>query len=111
MRLKVICKQEGGAGSNYFTSETSVVNRDTGEVLEGVVKVSWELDAERDFVPTATITLIGVEADLDGVFEVEDNKVAPQVNEFIMPQRQELEIFEDNQPDRPPCRLYGQVFQ
>lgn len=41
-----------------------------------------------------------------------DDKVAPQADEFIMPLRQELEVFEDNQPsDRPPCRLYGQVFQ
>lgn len=41
----------------------------------------------------------------------EEDKGAPQADKYVMPERAELEVFEDNQPsDRPPCRLYGQTF-
>lgn len=42
---------------------------------------------------------------------IEDGQLAVYEDKFIMPERRELEVFEDNQPfDRPPCKLYTQNF-
>lgn len=104
MRLKIISEQSEKL--NHFktvTTVTSVINKDTGEILEDVLSVRWEIDSTT-MIPIAVIEMYGVEIDAD----VEDGEVKVVEDAFIMPKREELEIFKDNQAlGRPPCRLPG----
>jgi hypothetical protein len=66
MKLKVVSKRT--EKNNYFVTETSIVNVETGEPIEEVVHIQWELGV--DGIPQAVITLLSVEADIEDDFEV-----------------------------------------
>lgn len=99
MNLKIVSQLSGGDRIAY-REHTKVTDVDTGEMLKDAVRVDWHHDTNGYAVGTVhlgngkVLRGLALTVNIEGEF-TEDR------DEYIMPARQELQILEDDQPNRP----------